>query len=67
MRSRLKALLKRTEAGTEDVKELVREISPLPCVYKQRLYSAAAWSTGLTFDEIGALDSEIRLENRRVI
>ena len=50
--------------GGEGVKELVRAGIRLSPVYKQRVYSAIAWSTGLTFDEIGALASEVRFENR---
>lgn len=64
----LKDLTARAEAlspGVEGVKELVRRSHRLYPVYKTRVYSAIAWSTGLTFDEIGALDSEVRLENRR--
>ena len=69
MSPRLKELTVRAEAlspGTEGVKELVRDITTLPCVYKQRLYSAIAYSTGLTHGEISALASEVRLENRGV-
>ena len=51
--------------GGEGVKELVRAGIRLSPVYKQRVYSAIAWSTGLTFDEIGVLDTEVRLQNRR--
>ena len=69
MSSRLKDLIARVEAlspGAEGVKELMRDITPLPLVYKQRVYSAIARSTGLTFDEIATLDSIVRLERRGV-
>ena len=65
MSPRLKDLITRAEAlspGAEGVKELVRDCIHLPPVYKQRVYSAIAWATGLTFDEIGALASEVRGE-----
>jgi len=47
------------------VKELVRDSVYLCPVYKQRVYSAIAWSTGLTFHEIGKLADDVRHENRR--
>jgi hypothetical protein len=47
------------------VKELVRDSVYLCPVYKTRVYSAIAWSTGLTFHEIGKLADEVRFENRR--
>ncbi len=65
MSSRLQDLIARVEAlspGAEGVKELMRDFTPLPLLYKQRVYSAIAWSTGLTFDEIATLDSIVRLE-----
>jgi len=69
MSSRLKDLIARAEAlspGAEGVKELMRDFTPLPAVYRHKVYSAIAWSTGLTFDEIAEIDSLVRLEKRGV-
>lgn len=63
----LKDLTRRAMAlspGAEGVKELVQECIRWDPVYKRRVYSAIAWSTGLTHDEIGALESEVRSEHR---
>ena len=49
----------------EGVEELVQECIHWDPVYKQRVYSAIAWSTGLTFHEIGKLADDVRHENRR--
>ncbi len=63
----LKDLTRRAMAlspGAEGIKELLQECIRWDPVYKQKVYSAIAWSTGLTFGEIGELEQELRNEHR---
>ena len=48
----------------EGVEELMEECFWWDPNYKRRVYSEIAWATGLTFDEIGAIDSKAKLEVR---